>query len=101
MSVAGPEARHVEGAATMRSIEGGNTGGGSTGRRLDTLVESAAACASRREDYKGHGSSCGGVKAAGTSTSVSPTAAAMRGKHALPVVGRDQALSYHSMPLSL
>jgi hypothetical protein len=76
MWVAASDARHVDGTTTMRSIR----------KKLEALVESAATCASRREDHEGHSSSCGGVKAVGTSTSASRTAATMRGKPCLTTV---------------
>lgn len=54
MCAAGLEARHVRGTTMVRNL----------GRRLEALVKSAAAYASRREDHEGHSSS---VEAAASS----------------------------------
>jgi hypothetical protein len=82
MSVAGWEARHVEGIAEMRNDSG----------RLEVLVESAAVCALRRGDSGGHDSSCGVVEAACASASASRTAAGLQGRaraeHARPASRR-------------
>jgi hypothetical protein len=56
MRAADPEARHAEGIVVL--VHGIKS-------RLEALVDAAAACAPRRGDDEGHGSSCGVVEAGG------------------------------------